>query len=272
MSCLFCTADGPFSTVEHVVPQSLGNDDLLLNGEVCDACQVYFGKEIEKYVLTKTPIGFWRAYLRIPTKKGRMPAVDFSKPKNPRGRLPDVHPSHDHVRYASHADGSLSVDIEEAEMVREILRGDRTTFRNVLTPKSLNMIGRFLCKVGIEMICHQSPEHARSALFATARNYARRGTLNALWPLFFFSEGELTDITEPALFNAGGEVVQERVTLFSYSLVDYDDRYYLFRFTVGTDNWVICLNDPFPHPDIRDAYSSVEMNLIWYSPEELKNA
>ena len=58
--CLFCGNDGPFTTVEHIIPESLGNDDLVLEGEVCDSCQRYFGKEVEKYVLSHTPLAFWR--------------------------------------------------------------------------------------------------------------------------------------------------------------------------------------------------------------------
>jgi hypothetical protein len=68
--CLYCRSSGLFSTREHAVPESLGNDDLILSGQVCDACQRYFGKEVEKYVLAKTPLAVWRVLLQIRTKKG----------------------------------------------------------------------------------------------------------------------------------------------------------------------------------------------------------
>ena len=50
-NCLYCKAEESFTTVEHVIPESLGNDDLLLKGDVCDVCQAYFGKEVKRYVL-----------------------------------------------------------------------------------------------------------------------------------------------------------------------------------------------------------------------------
>jgi len=78
MKCLFCESNGPFNTVEHIIPEALGNDDLVMSGHVCDACQSYFGKEVEKYVLSKTPIGFWRVFLAIRGKKGKLPTIDLS--------------------------------------------------------------------------------------------------------------------------------------------------------------------------------------------------
>lgn len=75
MRCLFCLSSGPFGTVEHVVPESLGNGDLMLEGHVCDGCQRYFGTEVEHYVLNNSPMGFWRLLLGTPTKKGNRPKV-----------------------------------------------------------------------------------------------------------------------------------------------------------------------------------------------------
>ena len=37
---------------------------------------------------------------------------------------------------------------------------------------------------------------------------------------------------------------------------------------MGTDNWVICLNDPYPNPVICDAFPGEMLSLIWYSREE----
>jgi hypothetical protein len=44
---------------EHVVPESRGNDGLILIGAVC---QRYFDKEVERYVLDKKPL-VGRVYL-----------------------------------------------------------------------------------------------------------------------------------------------------------------------------------------------------------------
>jgi hypothetical protein len=122
---------GPFSTKDHVIPESLGNDDLLLIGQVCDACQRYFGKEVERYVLDKTPLAFWRVFLQISTKKGKRPTVDAAQPPDDKGTIPDRHPNHDNVGFTEDEDGSISVDIDDGEIVRGVLEGTKTDFKMV---------------------------------------------------------------------------------------------------------------------------------------------
>lgn len=79
------------SYAEHVISKSLGNDDLVLSGAVCDACQRYFGKEVEGFVLDKTPIAIWRVLLQIRTKKGNQPSVDTRQPREEKGSISDRH-------------------------------------------------------------------------------------------------------------------------------------------------------------------------------------
>lgn len=262
--CLFCESRGPYSTVEHIIPESLGNDDLLLRQEVCDSCQAYFGKEIERFALSKTPIGFWRTFRGIKTKKGKIPSVDLTQPKRQKGVLPATHPDHDDVGYAFHDDGSVSVDIADPEMVKSILDGSRNQFRFVFTPKVLHMLGRFLCKIGVELLCLNDHRQARSDGLSAARRYARYGDFEGLWPIFHFSEGTPNNFRR--LKTDGVDVVEE-IDCYSYSMLDFQGRY-LLQFSVGTDNWVICLNDPYPHPVIRKAFPDRELNLIWYPNEE----
>ncbi len=72
--CIFCkTSAGPFDTVEHIIPESLGNiDDILPPGAVCDRCNQYFGTKVESPALGRTILGVLRAAHGVPTKKGRM--------------------------------------------------------------------------------------------------------------------------------------------------------------------------------------------------------
>lgn len=89
MLCLFCQSEGPF-TVEHVIPESLGNDDLILVDQVCMGCNSHFSK-IEEFVLQKTPLAFWRAYLGIKTKKGKFPAINMSLVQSDSNGLVNSH-------------------------------------------------------------------------------------------------------------------------------------------------------------------------------------
>jgi HNH endonuclease len=53
--CIYCKEDKPksaFIKAEHVLPQSFGkfNNNLTLNGVVCDECNSYYGNELELYL------------------------------------------------------------------------------------------------------------------------------------------------------------------------------------------------------------------------------
>ena len=267
--CLFCQSLGPYSTVEHIIPESLGNDDLLLSDEVCDSCQAYFGKEVEQFVLGKTPIAFWRTFLGIKTKKGKDPSVDLSQPKAHKGVFPVIHPKHDNVGFTYHEDGTVSVDIDDPDLIKSMLNGSQSQFNFVMTPKVLHMLGRFLCKVGLELLCLCDPDEARGDTLFSARRYARFGEFEGLWPIFHFSRGSLHDLKR---LKTDGEGLLEEVHCFSYSVIHFQSRYLLFSFCMGTDNWVVSLNDPFPHPVIRNAFPNDTLKLIWYSNKEWEAA
>ena len=73
--CLFCgTRTAPFSRVEHPIPESMGNDDLVLpHGVVCDTCNQYFGSKIEAKALCSPPLDIERMAFAVRSKKGRVP-------------------------------------------------------------------------------------------------------------------------------------------------------------------------------------------------------
>jgi len=264
-ACLFCKSEGPYSSVEHIIPESLGNDDLILEREVCDPCNSYFGQEVEQYVLEKSPLAFWRSFLRIRTKQGKEPSVNMSQPNEQKGVFPAVHPDHDDVGFTSHKDTSVSVDVHDAEVVKEILEDEKSEFRIVMTPKMLQMLGRFLCKVGLELLCFEDPIRARSSKFDAARRYAREGNQSKLWPIFHYSSEEISNLKK---YLQGDQDVYERVTCYSFSLAEFRDRYTLFGFSIGTDNWIVSLNDPYPTPEIREAIPGGNLRLIWYADEQ----
>jgi HNH endonuclease len=264
MLCLFCQSDKPL-TVEHVIPESLGNDDLVLVDQVCGACNNHFSK-LEDLVLQKTPLAFWRAQLGIKTKRGRLPSVDLSQPKREKGVFPSKHPVHDdNIGFTSHEDGSTSIEIDAPRVINEILDDERTEFRFAMAPRVLFVFGRFLCKVGVELVCIDDQHAARSDQFARARRFARCGDLDSLWPIFHFTKGQPGDFRRVRVDKHGPI---EEVDCYAYSLFECSNRYTLAHLRVGTDNWVVCLNEPFPTTEIRSAFPEQELQCIWYSPEE----
>lgn len=65
------------SSEEHIIPKSLGNDDLILEkGTICDACNNYFALNIEKPFLELESIKLLRSYHLIPSRKDKVPQLD----------------------------------------------------------------------------------------------------------------------------------------------------------------------------------------------------
>jgi len=167
VSCLFCKTGTDFNTVEHIIPESMGNDDLILKGEVCDKCQSFFS-HIENYVLSKTPIGFWRTFLGIKTKSRKLPSVDFTKKEFSRGIFPDSHEKNNKIGFKAHEDFSTELLIPDS-IDNYINEKGEGRLNYVITPKVIFELGRFLGKIGIELICSQDADYARSSEF---ENYA----------------------------------------------------------------------------------------------------
>ncbi len=79
--CLFCKSEGPFTTREHVLPESLGGGEwaILPDGLFCDSCQNKFGSEIEQQALNDYPFSFFRVFSGIPTKKRKAHGLKVGK-------------------------------------------------------------------------------------------------------------------------------------------------------------------------------------------------
>lgn len=75
MRCIFCKTDSTDArSIEHVIPESLGNiDHVLPKGIVCDACNRYFAIKIEQPLLASMIFRDLRRRMTIPNKKGRLP-------------------------------------------------------------------------------------------------------------------------------------------------------------------------------------------------------
>src|SRR5580704_5356745 len=77
MRCIFCRVDSSASVSrEHIIPESLGNTSLILpKGVVCDKCNNYFSREIERPFLESESIRVMRFHQGLESKKGRVPSL-----------------------------------------------------------------------------------------------------------------------------------------------------------------------------------------------------
>lgn len=163
--CLFClTETGPFTRDEHPIPESLGNDDLVLPlGTVCDSCNQYFGHKLEKPVLSMPPFAFERVTLNVPNKKGRVPSLN--------------HAPH----YSLHPTGYRDL---------VALTGKEAVLNAALAGQMISLpweadwdwlIARFLLKMGLELMVLTESINPYEPQFDAARRFARAPDTNASW-------------------------------------------------------------------------------------------
>lgn len=87
--CLFCIQDSSTSvSVEHIVPESLGNTTIVLpRGFVCDRCNNYFARKVEAPFLNSPAILALRHMEGVRNKRGRIPGMDVILNNGISGRL-----------------------------------------------------------------------------------------------------------------------------------------------------------------------------------------
>lgn len=81
--CVFCKEKPTTSSsIEHIVPESLGNKTHVLpKGTVCDRCNSYFALKVEKKALETDFFRSLRHRNRIESKKGKIPRGEAIIPK-----------------------------------------------------------------------------------------------------------------------------------------------------------------------------------------------
>lgn len=259
--CLFCRIEGVFHTREHIVPESLGNDTDIIEGTICERCQNYFGKEVEKLALEQTPIAFWRSYLGITTKKKHLPSVNLDPPL--KGAIPAFHPATDTgIGFTAHENGSTSIDVENPVFIERLLMDDTPNYRFVLSPWHLSILARFLGKMGLEYVALVDLDYALSAQFDHIRSFVRYGSTKHLWPIFWGQQGKLEELKGPIVWD-GWEGSQE-IECYRYALGKMMGGEMLFAFLIGIDLMVICLTGRLPNPDIEKSVAGVKLCCVYY--------
>jgi hypothetical protein len=78
MLCIFCKKDSEDSkSVEHIIPESLWNTKQILPaGIVCDKCNNYFARKVEKPFLCSPLMIALRFHQAIPNKRGKIPSIE----------------------------------------------------------------------------------------------------------------------------------------------------------------------------------------------------
>jgi len=165
--CIFCKSTSiPFTTREHVLSESLGGGDwaILPEGLFCDSCQNKFDSEIEQQALSDYSFSFLRAFLSIPTKKGKAPWF-----KSWEGTI-----------HSSLNPGTFIYEPTQY-FEKEFREGKKTQFRLLAHPLKPEMICRFLLKMGIETVAWDNSKDMFESKFDESRYFAITGEKLGKW-------------------------------------------------------------------------------------------
>lgn len=163
--CLFCGVRGvSFATVEHIIPESLGNTTFLLSRVVCDKCNQYFSK-LEDYFVHHYPTSPERLFTLDKTKKGKPPLQKLEQGEMKREKKGRI----------SFRQSVISG--KEAEQLSLTFLADTVLMKASfpLPDADTKKLSRFLAKAGLETLYFKKGEIAFTEEFNSTRRYARFG-------------------------------------------------------------------------------------------------
>ena len=259
--CLFCGAEGPYTTIEHTIPEALGNDESVLFGEVCDKCQSYLGKEVEAFALRQSPIGPIRVLLKIRGKRGKLPLVDTSIPEGKGGMLPSYHKYNDTgLVFGVDEENQSWVAINSDQKVQAILSGEKRAFVFVATPKHVAMLGRLLGKMALEILCESDPHEARASRYDDLRRYVRQGVTKDLWVI---ASKRVCDWQELVTRVNDGPDILETVKCYEYGIFEFPGER-IFPFMFGGEVFAISMDRSLPLPSTTSMFAEEFYIPFWY--------
>lgn len=188
MRCIFCkAASNTCVSREHIVPESLGNTEHVLpRGWVCDKCNNYFAREVEKPFLDSLYGRCSRFEMAVANKNGRIPPASGIHAQS-RTKIEMFHWGEE---------GGLCVGAAEGEDESAWISSLRSHTRGRLyvptaTSPDIDMVtARFIGKVALEIFAHRcieipgwNSEIVDKVELDELRQYVRTGNPRMIWPI-----------------------------------------------------------------------------------------
>jgi len=158
--CIYCLGrDGDFGPEEHIIPEALGSDTLILHDTVCATCNNKLSK-LDKYLVEFGPLAVLRVFYVPLTKKGKFPRAVF----------PDLTFEKIEPRRLRITTRMRDTTFEEKRLPDGSvhLRLRQTSHK----PLDVQFLGRSLFKIGLGLVAHDhSVEYACSQRFDKTRAF-----------------------------------------------------------------------------------------------------
>jgi hypothetical protein len=174
MACIFCKSNEDLQTIEHIVPESLGNKHYTLpSGSICKSCNNKFSR-YEKEAISSSIIGFEKTRFGIKSKKG----------KTPSSKVGDI-------QFDGDENGRKDIITMKGVKNKDIKSFDRKTgILQIVVPgfeKNDVLIGKFLLKLGFEALYKSQKTLFDSIDFSELLGYLNNTTNND-WPFILIKK------------------------------------------------------------------------------------
>jgi hypothetical protein len=224
MACIFCSNGNSFGNVEHIVPESMGNTNYILDkGIVCDSCNSRFSS-FEKKAQGSTIFGHERARLGHKNKdgnpvKGKTGGVEFTGSKEFK------------------KNEIVVKGLEKAEIISYNRRTGRFKIRIQGFDKSEVATSKFLLKIAFEALFKSKPELWAKYDFSNLIKFVR-GIENKDWPFISPKKELIPFLSIPE--NGDEQALNEIPCQLRISEVDSDNL--IFRFVYASKNVAFEIN------------------------------
>lgn len=217
MACIFCGPAGTkFSSVEHIVPESLGNKSYILpKGVVCDECNNKFSY-FEGVAQMQTILGYERARLAVKTKK-KQPS------KGQTGKI-GFTGSSSFTKQIVQPNGFERKDLIDYDLSTGIGKIRVDTF----TETSAVDTSKFLLKIGFESLYKSKPEIFNKYDFTDLKAYVSNETKDD-WPFIMPNKSLQTFQNIPARFH---KYSLKKIPC-ELSIKEIDEKNLIFKFQYG---------------------------------------
>lgn len=241
MKCIWCKQSSETSkSVEHILPESLGNKEHTLPlGWVCDQCNNYFARKVEKRFLESYYGRAIRFESNVQNKKGRIPPLTGIHLESML-QVEIMKGSRDGVMCIG-----VSKDLDEPSWTRTCSQNQRGTLilPAATEPPIDRLLSRFIAKIGLEVLAHKcieiegwNEEIVNQAALDEIRQYCRYNEPSTIWPIHLRRL-----YPSNMIFSEGGEVFE---VLNEWTiLVTADQEYYAVIAIFGIE-YTINLGEP----------------------------
>lgn len=250
MKCIICDQENESNSVEHVVSESFGNKDYVMQkGEICDICNNKFSK-FENKALTNTVFVMERSRFGIMTKKG----------KNVKGKVKELEIEGDEDFKSGH----LSVKGLSADNFKDFDPVTKTGKLHISSfDKSESATSKLLLKTGIESIYKSQRKLFDRFNLQDLKDYLTVAS-NSDWP-FIVTDFEISKFQSVPRYTDKYNLNRKHCYL---SFLEIDSETLLFKFQYGAISMVINLinRDTGWIEDYYEQDNSIDIN-----PEHIRN-